>query len=147
MNALFHARRIQYLRTPDIEEDAKHNLYNCPARIEAILGKPRPFDPVNDPEHGDLAERANSDADIEERKADLEEQDKKCAWYMRRWVLVSGLSIVLVLEAISCIQVFAALGIEMPERAFFGFGLTAVMLVLTFFLVRHARHTKEDIPS
>ena len=147
MNPLFRARYVRYLRTPDIEEDATHNLYNCPARIEAILGKPRPFDPVNDPEHGRLAEQANSDAEVEERKADLEEQEKTFAGHTRRWVLVLPLAFMFMLEAFSCIQAYAEQGIEMPERAIFGLGLAAGTFALTYFLVRHASQPKAEDPS
>lgn len=147
MNPTFLARYLSYLKRDDIVEDARHNVYTLPARIEAILGKPRPFDPVNEPEHARLASDANTDGEVEERRHDLEDQEKQVAWHTKRWVLVSALGFVFVLETVSCIAIFAANGFEMPERAIYGLGLAAGTFVLTFFTVQHASRVQEEVTA
>ena len=141
----FYARYRRNLIPADIEKDAEVNIDSCVARTLAILGKPRPFDPVNDPEHAKLAEDANTDADVEERAADLEVQERERAKHTRRWVLVPFLAFSYLVEAVSCIQIFAAQGVEMPERALFGLGLAAGIFVLIFFTQQHANPKEAEV--
>lgn len=145
MNPSFMARYWSYLKRDDIVEDARHNVYTLPARLEAILGKARPYDPVNEPEHTRLAMDANTDGEIEERRHDLEEQEKQVAWHTKRWVLVPALLVIFILESVSCITIFAANGFEMPERAIFGLSLAAGTFILTFFTVQHASRVQEEV--
>lgn len=141
----FYVRYRRNLIPADIEKDAEVNIDSCVARTLSILGKPRPFDPVNDPEHAKLAEDANTDSVVEERAADLELQERERAKHTRRWVLVPGLTLCLLVEAVSCVQVFAALGIEMPERAFFGLGLAAAIFALIYFTQQQANPKEAEV--
>ena len=145
MNPSFMARYLSYLKRDDIVEDDRHNVYTLPARLEAILGKPRPLDPVGEPEHTRLAMDANTDGEIEERRHDLEEQEKQVAQHTKRWVLVPALLVVFILESVSCIAIFAANGFEMPERAIYGLGLATGTFVLTYFTVQHASRVQEEV--
>lgn len=141
----FPIRYALNLIPADIEKDAEVNIDSCVARTLAILGKPRPFDPVNDPEHAKLAEDANTDADVEERAADLDVQERERAKHPRRWVLVPAIAFWCLVEAVSCVQVFAALGVGMPERALFGLGLAAAIVALIYFTQQHANPKEAEV--
>jgi len=134
-------------RKASIVRDAKLGVNTLEARTKAILGTARPFDPVEEHEHGLLAEKANTQNDVEERAHDLESQNKKVAWHTNRWVLILGLILVFVAEALSCIATLAALGVEMPDRLFFGIGLTAGIFLTAFGTIFFASHKQQEVSA
>lgn len=141
----FFAKYLRYLGARSIGDDAKLNVDGCPWRTKAILGRPRPFDPINDPEHARLAEEANNDQAIQERAFELDARQRQKAKHTPRWLLVPALALTFVLEAVSCIQIFAAQGDEMPERAIFGLSLAGGTFILIFFTVYHASTQKAEV--
>jgi len=130
-----------------IVRDGQLGVNTLEARKKAILGTARPFNAVEEHEHGLLAEQANTQNDVEERAHDLEQQSKKVAWHTKRWVLIPGLVLVFVAEALSCIATLAALGVEMPDRLFFGIGLTAGIFLAAFATIFFASHKQQEVPA
>ncbi len=142
--------RLSYLKTfgkASIDEDARLGVYTYGDRAKALLGRPRPYDPMEVTEHQRLAEAVNTDSTIEERKSDLERQEQLITWYSRPWVLRLGLALAFLVETLSAVQIFASCGEEMPERLFFGLTAACSVFILTYTLVRLANpKPKEETP-
>lgn len=142
---LFPIRYLYYLRRAEIEKDAEINVDTCAARTRAILGGARAFDSVTEPEHAALAQDVNTDSVIEECKADLVAQERERAKHWPMWILVPALAFAFLIEAVSCVQIFAGVGVAMPERALFGGGVAVGVFLLLFFTVEHADLTIAEV--
>lgn len=132
--------RIRYWRyfgTYSIRKDATRDVYTAENRVVEAFGKRPDYDPAATHEHGQWAEAVNCDAELEERAADLEAKRREHAALTRPWFLRLTIAALFIAELISCVLVFAARGVEPPERIIFGAALAAGIFLVTFYLVEH----------
>lgn len=130
-----------------IRADAAKGVYTCKDRTEHWLGDPCPFDPLGNSEHQRLAELANCDGELAERKAALEEQERQWALGDRPFVLTAGLLLFLSLEAVSMVGLVATLGHEAPERLIYGLGGAAGLFALLSLVMTIADRLAEPLTA
>ena len=150
LNPIFRILFLYHLRESKIVANARYNVDTCQSTIDAILGKDRLFDAVNEPKHATLTVQANSDSEVEEKRSDLDRQRREHAKHTRRWVLIPLLVVCFLIEAVSCVQVFAQQGFENPDRTIFGLGLAVIIFVLIAAIAHFANKAPKastEVPS
>lgn len=98
-----------------------------------------PFEPLANAEHQRLAEQANCDGELAERKAAVEEQEQAWALKDRPGVLIATFLFLFVFECLSMVGLFATIGVEMPERLIYGIAAAAGVFALITVVVAFAR--------
>ncbi len=111
---------LRHFSRSSVRDDAAKGVYTCEERIKAWLGNKLPFHPLENAEHQRLAEQANCDGELAERKAAVEEQEKTWALKDRPYVLVTTFLLLFVCECLSMVGLFMTIGVEMPERLIYG---------------------------
>lgn len=135
MNA--YLNYLKHFTAWSIRKDAALGVDTSENRVLEAFGIRPEYNPVDNAEHGQWAEAMNRDPEVEERKADVEAKQKEYADHSRPWFLRLMLLAFFVAELTSCILVFAARGIEPPERIVFGAALAAGVFLVTYYLVMH----------
>ncbi len=122
-----------------IRNDAAKGVYTCEERIREWLGNMLPFKPLENSEHQRLADEANCDGELAERKAAVEAQEQAWALKDRPFALIVSFLVLFVFECLSMVGLFATIGIDMPERLIYGVAAAAGVFALITVVVAFAR--------
>jgi hypothetical protein len=111
--------------------DARAGLDSVESRIVAELGPKPAFDPVGNPEHGQLAYALAERARVEELRDDLTRAENDAGNHAPASLLTLGFLFFVAVEAWGCFMVMKELGVRPTERLPLGIALALAVIGVT----------------
>lgn len=113
-----------------------------------ILGSVRSFDPVANPIHQRMIQRANElRVELEELRDDLREVSSRLTGHTSSWILIPALVLLFNGEALGCLLLMGWLGVENPERWVLALMLASGLFLLTMLSARRGRIDPQIVPE
>jgi hypothetical protein len=120
-----------WLREREARVDARAGLDSVDSRIVAELGPKPSFDPVANPEHGELARALGDRARLEELREDLTRAENEAGNHAPPLLLTVGFLFFIGVESWGCFMIMKELGIRPAERLPLGIALALAVVGVT----------------